>query len=543
MQRTGSLRYVTVLALVAALGGLLFGYDTAVINGAIGFLQQHFDLNEQEEGWATASALLGCALGAATAGILSDRLGRKRALLLAAVCFFVSALGTALPRTFLEFIIYRILGGLGIGIASLTSPLYIAEISPARIRGRLVSVNQLTIVLGMMIVFFVNYFIAAYGTTVDRRAIEQYQAEKGDRLDRQLVFQYLRQLAEKQSFRAQKISIGTTQQFVAEQGDVLQVEKVADFLVQHGIKVDTQQLELGLRGMTSWNQTRGWRWMFGSEALPAGALLLLLFLVPESPRFLAQQGRSQAAWEVLARVGGAEQAAIELADIEQTIAQESGSLRQLLEPGIRPIFFVGIALAMLQQVSGINVILYYGTELFKQAGSQIDAALLQNAVVGTVNVLFTIVAIWTVDRWGRRPLMLLGSTGMGVCLIAVGIAYFLQQAETWLLALVLGYIACFALSVGPVTWVILSEIFPTRIRGRAMAFATVALWIANFLVIQTFPIINKHPWLVEKFHCAFPFWVYAAFCAVLFVVVWRIVPETKGKTLEQIERGWLAAGR
>ena len=543
MQREGSMLYVVLLTLVAALGGLLFGYDTAVINGAIGFLQQHFLLDEREEGWATACALLGCAIGAAIAGVLSDRLGRKRALLLAAVCFLVSAVGTAVPRTFAEFIVFRVIGGLGIGIASLTSPLYIAEISPARIRGRLVSINQLTIVGGMMIVFFVNYFIAAYGTLLDRQAMERYTAERGDRLDSQLVFQYLRSIAEKLPPGAQKISIGKTQQFVADKGDALDAAAVVEFLGQHGVRKGLPEVELGLRGIVSWNETYGWRWMFGSEALPAALLLLLLFLVPESPRFLVQQSRREAALRVLARVNGQQQAQVELADIEQTIAQESGSVRQLFEPGIKPIFLVGIALAILQQVTGINVILYYGTELFKQAGSHVDAALLQNAVVGTVNVLFTIVAIWTVDRWGRRPLMLLGSTGMGICLIAVGVAYFFQRAETWLLTLFLGYIACFALSVGPITWVILSEIFPTRVRGRAMAFATVALWVANFLVIQTFPIINKHPWLVETFHCAFPFWVYAVFCVVLLVVVWLLVPETKGKTLEQIERGWLSADR
>lgn len=543
MHHQGSVLYVILLTLVAALGGLLFGYDTAVINGAIGFLQQHFLLDEQEEGWATACALLGCAIGAAMAGILSDHLGRKKVLVFAAVCFLVSALGTALPRTFGQFIVFRVIGGLGIGAASLISPLYIAEIAPARMRGLLVSINQLAIVFGMMIVFFVNYFIAAYGEALDRRTVEQYQVEKGDKLDRQLVFRYLGSVAERQPPGAGRISIGRTQQFVAEKGDLVDAAAVAAFLAQHGIKADPQQLELQLRGLVSWNELYGWRWMFGSEALPAALLLLLLMLVPESPRFLVQQSRREAALAVLRRVGGEQQAQVELADIEQTIAQESGSVRQLFEPGIRPIFFVGIALAILQQVTGINVILYYGTELFKQAGAQVDAALLQNAAVGTVNVLFTIVAIWTVDRWGRKPLMLLGSTGMGTCLIAVGLAYFLQRAETWLLVLVLGYIACFALSVGPVTWVILSEIFPTRVRGRAMAFATVALWSANFLVIQTFPMINKNPWLVETFHRAFPFWVYAALCVVLFAVVWRLVPETKGKTLEQIERGWLATAR
>jgi len=446
--------YVMVVCLVAALGGLLFGYDTGVINGAIGPLKTHFSLGPEQEGWAMGCALLGCALGAAGAGAISDRFGRKKVLILSAILFFVSAIGTAVPTTLTMFILFRLLAGLGIGAASVSSPLYIAEITPARIRGRMVSINQFAIVSGISVVFFVNYFIAL-------------------------------------------------------QGDEL------------------------------WNQEHGWRWMFASGALPALVLLALLFLVPESPRWLTKQGRDDQALGILTRVNGSDQARTELAQIKDALRHETGSLGQLLQPGMKLVFVIGIVLAVLQQVTGINVFLYFGTEIFKKMGSETNAALLQTVVVGVVNLSFTVIAIWTVDRIGRKPLMMIGSAGMGISLLAMGLAAYFQRTELWVLLFILGYIACFALSVGPVTWVILSEIFPTRIRGRAMAIATVCLWVANYIVSQTFPMMNDDKsWLVATFHRAFPFWLYGVFCVVLLVFVWRLLPETKGKTLEEIEKHW-----
>lgn len=399
-------------------------------------------------------ALLGCAIGAAGAGALSDRFGRKKVLVLSAILFFVSAVGTAVPQTIATFIIYRILGGLGVGAASITSPMYIAELSPARVRGRMVSVNQFAIVTGFLVVYFVNYFIA-------------------------------------------------------------------------------------LQGDAAWNERIGWRWMFGSEALPALLLLILSFVVPESPRWLTKQGREGQALDILTRVNGSARAQAELGEIKDTLRHETGSLGQLFQPGMKIVLVIGVVLAVLQQVTGINVFLYFGTEIFKKMGSETNAALLQNIVVGVVNLSFTIIAIWTVDKIGRKPLMIIGSTGMGICLLAMGLAAYAQTTGMWMLLFILGYIACFALSVGPVTWVILSEIFPTRIRGRAMAIATVCLWVANYLVSQTFPMMDADPWLVSTFHRGFPFWVYGAFCAVLLVFLCAFVPETKGKTLEEIERHWM----
>jgi SP family xylose:H+ symportor-like MFS transporter len=453
-EEKGSIVYVMLVCMVAALGGLLFGYDTGVINGAIGPLKAHFALDANWAGWATGCALVGCAIGAGIAGVLSDWLGRKKVLILSAILFFISAVGTALPKNITTFIIYRIIGGLGVGAASMSSPMYIAEISPARIRGRMVSVNQFAIVTGFLVVYFVNYFIA-------------------------------------------------------------------------------------LQGDQMWNQESGWRWMFGSEALPALLLLVLLFFVPESPRWLTKQNRSNEALEILTHVDGAEYAKTELLEIKDALAHESGSLKQLFQPGMKIVLVIGIVLAVLQQVTGINVFLYFGTEIFKKMGSDTNAALLQTVVVGTVNLTFTIIAIWMVDRLGRKPLMIIGSAGMGLSLLGMGLMAYVQKTDLWVLLFILGYIACFALSVGPVTWVILSEIFPTRIRGRAMAIATVCLWVANYLVSQTFPMMDENNWLLEKFHHAFPFWLYGIFCVVLVAFVWRFVPETKGKTLEEIERHWM----
>lgn len=450
----GSVVYVMLVCMIAALGGLLFGYDTGVISGAIGPLEQRFALSPRGVGWVASCALLGCIFGAASAGAISDRIGRKKVLIISAVLFLVSALGTALPRNLTEFIIFRFIGGLGVGAASLTSPMYIAEISPARIRGRMVSVNQFAIVSGFLVVYFANYFIA-------------------------------------------------------------------------------------LGREEAWIVQSGWRWMFGSESIPASLLLVLAFFVPESPRWLTKQSREEESLEILTKVDGHKSAQREFLAIKDAIAHESGSIGQLFQPGMKIVLVIGIVLAILQQVTGINAVLYYAPEIFKNLGSKTQTALLQTVVVGAVNIGFTIIAIWMVDRLGRRPLMLIGATGMGLALLSLGFAFHFNQTGLWVLLFILAYIGCFAMSLGPITWVILSEIFPTGIRGRAMAIATVILWISCFVVSQTFPMMDKNEWLVEKFHHGFSFWVYAAFCVLEVLFVWRFVPETKGKTLEEIEKHWM----
>jgi SP family xylose:H+ symportor-like MFS transporter len=449
----GSGKYIALVTIVAALGGLLFGYDTAVIAGAIGFLQSHFNLDPTMKGWAASSALLGCVVGVSFAGIFSDRMGRKKTLVLSGVLFLLSAIGTAIPNEFYLFVIFRMLGGIGVGVASMASPMYIAEITPGPVRGRMVSVNQFAIVTGMLIIYFVNYFIA-------------------------------------------------------------------------------------LKGDDVWNVTTGWRWMFASGAIPSAAFLLLLLLVPESPRWLVEKGQKEKASGILTRVGGKAFAETEIQSIEATLNQEVESLGQLFRTGWRKVMILGIALAILQQVTGINVFLYYAPEIFKKLGSGVDAALLETVVVGAVNLAFTIVAIRTVDRLGRKPLMIIGATGMGISLIAMGLVAQFQVVSIWVLLCILAYIACFALSVGPVTWVLLSEIYPTRIRGRALSVATFFLWTANFIVSQTFPMMDENPDLIARFNHGFPFYVYAFFCLILLLTVWKAVPETKGHSLEEIEKFW-----
>jgi len=453
---TGNIRYAITLTIVAAAGGLLFGYDTAVISGAIGFLRSYFGLDAAQTGWAASSALVGCILGAAVAGEISDRQGRKAALIVSAILYFVSAVWSGLPSTLTEFAIARMIGGVGVGIASIVSPLYIAEIAPARLRGTLVSYNQMAIVLGILGVYFVNYYVAGIGNE-------------------------------------------------------------------------------------EWNINYGWRWMFVSEAFPALLFFVMLMFIPESPRFLAQRGRNEASFALLARINGEQQATEELQVIRDTIAHEGDSALQLLKPGLRKVLVIGIGLAILQQITGINVFMYYAPEIFKQLGSGTDVALLQTVVVGACNVLFTLVAIRMVDRWGRRPLMIMGTTGMAISLTGLGTAAYYGSTQVWVLGFILGYIASFAMSVGPVVWVILSEIFPTKIRGRAMSVATLLLWASNYLISQTFPMINENPWLVQVFHHAFPFRLYALFCLVLIAMIVFLVPETKGRTLEEIEKSWTRA--
>ncbi|WCJ61179.1 sugar porter family MFS transporter [Fontisphaera persica] len=447
--------YVLLVCFVAALSGLLFGYDTGVIGGAIGFMRAKFSLNPAQEGWTAASILVGCMVGVLIAGPVADRLGRKRLLVIAGLLFGISSVGTALPQTLSVFIAFRLMAGVAVGAASMAAPMYIAEIAPADWRGRLISLNQLAIVTGIFVVYFANWFIASLGDA-------------------------------------------------------------------------------------TWNQEHGWRWMFASCVLPSLLFLVLLLWVPESPRWLVKQNRPEEARVILERVNGAEAAAAELSAIHAAIQQEEPGLGQLLRPGLRRALVIGIMLAFLQQFTGINAFIYFGAEIFKSMGSSTQTALIQHVLLGGVNFLFTLVAIATVDRLGRKPLMVAGSLGMGICLFGL---YFSSGAGTGAasalkLVFILGYIACFALSLGPVTWVILAEIFPTRVRGRALGLATFCLWLGDYLVTQTYPMMAENEWLQTHFRQAFPFLLYGAFCVVevLFVLLW--VPETKGKTLEQIEAGW-----
>lgn len=439
---TKSKVYVILISFVAAVGGFLFGFDTAIIAGANPFLVEHFGLSEAMLGFAVSSAIIGCIFGAAFAGVVSDKFGRKVVLLICAVLFAISAIGSAVPRSIVEFLIARFIGGLGVGAASMLSPMYIAEVSPARMRGRLVSLNQLAIVTGILAAYFTGYFLVGIPET-------------------------------------------------------------------------------------------NWRWMFGSETVPAVLFFGLLMLVPESPRWLVKQMRNGEALKIISRIEGEEYASIELAQIKEAVADEENSVAALFHPGMRVALVIGIVLAILQQVTGINIIMYYAPTIFAKAGSTTNASLLQAVAVGAANLLFTLVAIYVVDKFGRKVLLLAGSAGMGIFLLLVGLNFGKEGvAWYWVLLFILGYISSFSASLGPVVWVVISEIFPTRIRGRAVSIATVFLWISCATVAQLFPI------MLEKLESIASFGVFALMCAVTFVFVLFVVPETKGKSLEEIEKLW-----
>lgn len=507
--------YIFGITLVATLGGLLFGYDTAVISGAVESLRMFFiepynlplDQANALEGFVVSSALIGCIVGASFAGWLSQRYGRKPTLVFAAVLFLLSAIGSSWPELFVGlpgsgdhtfmymFVAYRILGGIGVGLASMVSPMYIAEIAPAERRGNLVSWNQFAIIFGMLVVYFVNYFIA-------------------------------------------------------------------------------------LQGNIDWLHSIGWRWMFASETIPALLFLVLLFFVPESPRFLVMKGKASEANVILEKLMGKEEAAKELVDIKESFKEKAPSLKPYftfmgawlaifivaysllglagntnalelsligsfivsLAFPIRSfgilIIMVGIMLSAFQQFVGINVVLYYAPEIFKTMGANTDTALLQQIIVGAINLSFTVLAIFTVDKFGRKPLMIIGALIMSVSMLILGTTFYTNSVGMGSLICMLVYTAGFAMSWGPVCWVLLSEIFPNSIRSTVMSIAVAGQWVANFMVSWTFPMLDKNQYLTDNFNHGVSYWIYGVMGLIAAFLVWKMVPETKGKTLEEMEKYW-----
>ena len=458
--------YLFSIVLIAVIGGLLFGYDTAVISGAEQALDtffkgaKDFTYTKLIHGFTASSALIGCVIGGAISGVLASSLGRKKSLLIAGALFFISAVGSWGPESgilpygepslslLIAFNIYRIIGGVGVGLASAICPMYIAEISPANIRGTLVSCNQFAIIFGMLVVYFVNYLIR---------------------------------------------------------------NNLAD--TPEGIQAAMVEI--------------GWRRMFLSEAFPAGLFFLLVFLVPETPRYLVMKGKADKALGILTRINGAEEGTRVLAEIKSNIVEKK---EKLLSYGIG-VIIIGVMLSFFQQAIGINVVLYYAPRIFESLGASGDASMMQTIVMGIVNIIFTLVAIFTVDKFGRKPLLIIGSTGMMIGMIALAVFSFTDMIGIGALIFIIIYTASFMMSWGPICWVLISEIFPNTIRSQAVAIAVAMQWVSNFLVSSTFPSLSA--WSVGGTYL-----IYAIMALLSIVFVWKFVPETKGKTLEDMSALW-----
>lgn len=450
--------YVTILTLVATLGGLLFGYDTAVISGAEKSLEEYLivplGLSSLVHGATISSALIGCIIGGAVSGFFASKLGRKNSLLFAAVLFFLSAIVSAYPETLffkegdktigllIAFNIYRIIGGIGVGLASAICPMYIGEIAPAHLRGRLVSLNQFAIIFGMLVVYFVNWGIA------DGKSIE-------------------------------------------------------------------------------WINTIGWRYMFLSLTIPSALFFILLLFVPETPRYLSLKHKDEEALKILTKINGKEKAVEILNEIKGTVEEQQGNIFSFG----KKVIIIGILLSVFQQFVGINVALYYAPRIFESMGVHKDASMMQTVVMGLVNVVFTVIAIFTVDKWGRKPLLIVGSIGMAIGMFAISTMSYYEIIGIWTLVFIIIYTASFMMSWGPICWVLISEIFPTKIRGGAIAIAVAIQWAANYLISSTYP-------FMMEFSGAFTYGFYGVMSILSLVFVWKMVPETKGKSLEEIEKIW-----
>lgn len=460
-------RSILGITAVAALGGLLFGYDTGVIAGSQLYFTKYFGLSNAEQGWAVSSALYGCLFGALASGYLTKQISRKYTLIIAAFLFSLSAWGSGISNSLTELVIYRIIGGLGVGMASMAAPMYIAEIAPPKERGRLVSYYQLAVVIGFFVVFLATYLIGG-GNTEGKSA------------------------------------------------------EMLEQIHQH-------------------NVNQGWRVMFWSELLPAISFFFLLFFVPHSPRWLMLKSRNDEAKQVLSRIAeNEEEAAREFDEIVISLSdtKQHHSLK-LFSKSMGLVLFIGVMLSIFQQVTGINAILYYGAEIFSNAlGYGPEDALKQQLWLGAVNLVFTFIAIYKVDSWGRKPLFIVGTAGMFIGLMVLGLTIYTQQMGVISLLAILVFIGSFAMSMGPVVWVMLSEIFPNRIRSVAMSIAVAAQWLFNAIVANSFPVVNGSALNQDSFNGALPYFIFAFFCVVTMIFVWKLVPETKGKSLEEMEALW-----
>jgi SP family arabinose:H+ symporter-like MFS transporter len=448
--------YLFLVSFVAAMGGFLFGFDTAVISGTISLVTNDFSLNAVSEGWFVSCALLGCIIGVSISGKLSDAYGRKIVMILSAILFLFSAIGCMVSESFTTLIIFRLVGGLGIGVASMVSPLYISEIAPSRMRGTMVTLYQLALTIGIVLAYFSNAYLAEHAS--------------------------------------QSYISGAAQKIFSDQV---------------------------------------WRGMLGLGAVPAVIFLICLFFVPESPRWLLLKGRDEKAAYIITKLDGAAAAERELGAFRKESSQEETSFSELFRPVYRRALWIGLLLPFLSQVCGINAVIYYGPRILEQAGFTLNNALGGQVTIGLVNVVFTFIAIFTIDKWGRRPLLFAGVGGAVLSLITIGALFALDVTSgPWILIAILAFIACFAFSFGPVCWVVVSEIFPNAVRGRAVALATLSLWIGNFLVGQLTPV------MLSGIGSSWTFWIFALCCSPALWITWKLIPETKGRSLENIEAFW-----
>jgi MFS transporter, SP family, arabinose:H+ symporter len=451
--------FLSMICFAASLGGVLFGFDTAVISGTFSIVEIQFGLSQVEVGWFASSALIGAIFGAIISGSLSDRHGRKPVLISAAVLFFSSAFASAVAPTFQMLIIARLIGGIGVGVASVLSPLYISEVSPPKIRGRLVALYQLSIVIGILLAYFSNW------------SLLNYSQINGAELSGAGYFRAL---------------------FLSEI----------------------------------------WRGMFAAEMIPSGLFFILLFFVPESPRWLVKNGQDEKGLSILAKISNLLNARKELKEIKETVSQV-GTIGELFKPGLRLALLVGVGLSVFGQFTGVNIVVYYGPSILEKAGFQLESALQFQVAIGLINLIFTVIALWKIDSWGRRPLLIGGMSMVFISLMVIGIQFFIgQTAGIWIVVMLCIYMASLALSINAVIWVLTGEIFPNRIRGRAMSIATFSNWSINFLTAFLFPVI------VEKAGMGTSFFIFAGFCLVGTIFFYRLVPETKGKSLEEIEKYW-----
>ncbi|EJZ7017887.1 sugar porter family MFS transporter [Salmonella enterica] len=446
--------YVYFIAAIASLGGLLFGYDTAVISGAVNYFEKYFSLTPAELGWGVSSALVGCILGSILSGPISDKYGRKKSLIICAILFFVGALGTAFPVTFGQFVTFRIVGGVGMGIASFVVPVYLAEIAPREKRGALGTFYQFSIAFGILLTYLINYAVQSSG--------------------------------------------------------------------EHAWLVDS-----------------GWRWMFGLGAIPAAILLLVSQIVPESPRWLAQKGRDSVCLALLERINGDKTRAREVQqEIKRDLAGSTHS-KGVFAAGLGGVLLLAIVLQVLSQSTGINVVIYYATKLLSSIGTGGSDSIwgnvfFQNVLIGLAVALSVFVALYYIERAGRRPLMIWGCVSVATSLLVIGFAVYLQMTGVWLLGVIIFFIFSFGGTIGPLTWIVVSEISPNAHRATIVSIATVFFWLTNVVVAQTFPIINDNPMLIATFHGAFPFFIYGGLTLVFLWVCLRFLPETKGRSLEEI---------